>query len=129
MISIINAFQRLVYATIIETGIDIPMCPTLHYRERADHFGLAQLHQRGRVGRSHHQAYAWLLTPHPKAMTRCTKRRQAVAPLEDLRAGFALATHDPRFARGELLGEEQTAQWKPSVSRCIWSCWKTPSMH
>jgi transcription-repair coupling factor (superfamily II helicase) len=88
-------FNVLVCTTIIETGIDIPTANTIII-ERADHFGLAQLHQlRGRVGRSHHQAYAWLLTPHPKAMTTdAQKRLEAIASLEDLGAGFALATHD-----------------------------------
>ncbi|HAI50167.1 MAG TPA: hypothetical protein DCM53_11720, partial [Enterobacteriaceae bacterium] len=88
-------FNVLVCTTIIETGIDIPTANTIII-ERADHFGLAQLHQlRGRVGRSHHQAYAWLLTPHPKAMTGdAQKRLEAIASLEDLGAGFALATHD-----------------------------------
>ena len=67
-------FNVLVCTTIIETGIDIPTANTIII-ERADHFGLAQLHQlRGRVGRSHHQAYAWLLTPHPKSDDyRCAK--------------------------------------------------------
>ena len=82
-------FNVLVCTTIIETGIDIPTANTIII-ERADHFGLAQLHQlRGRVGRSHHQAYAWLLTPHPKAMTTdAQKRLEAIAgrepSLEDL---------------------------------------------
>lgn len=95
-------FNVLVCTTIIETGIDIPTANTIII-ERADHFGLAQLHQlRGRVGRSHHQAYAWLLTPHPKAMTTdAQKRLEAIASLEDLGAGFALATRsgDPRRGR------------------------------
>ncbi|EAA0428800.1 transcription-repair coupling factor, partial [Salmonella enterica] len=103
-------FNVLVCTTIIETGIDIPTANTIII-ERADHFGLAQLHQlRGRVGRSHHQAYAWLLTPHPKAMTTdAQKRLEAIASLEDLGAGFALATHDLEIrGAGELLGEEQS---------------------
>ncbi|AWT20346.1 transcription-repair coupling factor [Klebsiella michiganensis] len=103
-------FNVLVCTTIIETGIDIPTANTIII-ERADHFGLAQLHQlRGRVGRSHHQAYAWLLTPHPKAMTTdAQKRLEAIASLEDLGAGFALATHDLEIrGAGELLGEDQS---------------------
>ena len=103
-------FNVLVCTTIIETGIDIPTANTIVI-ERADHFGLAQLHQlRGRVGRSHHQAYAWLLTPHPKAMsTDAQKRLEAIASLEDLGAGFALATHDLEIrGAGELLGEGQS---------------------
>ncbi|MCT4706156.1 transcription-repair coupling factor [Enterobacteriaceae bacterium H11S18] len=103
-------FNVLVCTTIIETGIDIPTANTIII-ERADHFGLAQLHQlRGRVGRSHHQAYAWLLTPHPKAMTGdAQKRLEAIASLEDLGAGFALATHDLEIrGAGELLGEGQS---------------------
>lgn len=105
-------FNVLVCTTIIETGIDIPSANTIII-ERADHFGLAQLHQlRGRVGRSHHQAYAWLLTPHPKAMTSdARKRLEAIASLEDLGAGFALATHDLEIrGAGELLGEGQSGQ-------------------
>ncbi|AFJ47476.1 transcription-repair coupling factor [Shimwellia blattae] len=105
-------FNVLVCTTIIETGIDIPTANTIII-ERADHFGLAQLHQlRGRVGRSHHQAYAWLLTPHPKAMSQdAHKRLEAIASLEDLGAGFALATHDLEIrGAGELLGEGQSGQ-------------------
>ncbi|RAH24437.1 hypothetical protein, partial [Vibrio vulnificus] len=74
---------------------------------------LAQLHQlRGRVGRSHHQAYAYLLTPHPKSMTKdAIKRLDAIASLEDLGAGFTLATHDLEIrGAGELLGDEQSGQ-------------------
>ncbi|PWC14173.1 transcription-repair coupling factor [Brenneria roseae subsp. americana] len=105
-------FNVLVCTTIIETGIDIPSANTIVI-ERADHFGLAQLHQlRGRVGRSHHQAYAYLLTPNPKAMsTDAHKRLEAIASLEDLGAGFALATHDLEIrGAGELLGEDQSGQ-------------------
>ncbi|MDY4388880.1 transcription-repair coupling factor [Pectobacterium aroidearum] len=105
-------FNVLVCTTIIETGIDIPSANTIII-ERADHFGLAQLHQlRGRVGRSHHQAYAYLLTPTPKAMsTDAQKRLEAIASLEDLGAGFALATHDLEIrGAGELLGEDQSGQ-------------------
>lgn len=105
-------FNVLVCTTIIETGIDIPSANTIII-ERADHFGLAQLHQlRGRVGRSHHQAYAYLLTPHPKAMsTDAQKRLEAIASLEDLGAGFALATHDLEIrGAGELLGDDQSGQ-------------------
>ena len=102
----------LVCTTIIETGIDVPSANTI-IMERADHLGLAQLHQlRGRVGRSHHQAYAYLLTPHPKQMTKdAIKRLEAIASLEDLGAGFVLATHDLEIrGAGELLGEEQSGQ-------------------
>ncbi|PAV02778.1 transcription-repair coupling factor [Arsenophonus sp. ENCA] len=105
-------FNVLICTTIIETGIDIPTANTIII-ERADHFGLAQFHQlRGRVGRSYHQAYAYLLTPHPKAMTGdAQKRLEAIAALEDLGAGFALATHDLEIrGAGELLGEEQSGQ-------------------
>ncbi|TKI07716.1 transcription-repair coupling factor [Martelella alba] len=105
-------FNVLVCTTIIETGIDIANANTIII-ERADHFGLAQLHQlRGRVGRSHHQAYAYLLTPPPKAMSQdAHKRLEAIASLEDLGAGFALATHDLEIrGAGELLGEDQSGQ-------------------
>ncbi|MBE8167499.1 MAG: transcription-repair coupling factor [Shewanella sp.] len=103
-------FNVLVCTTIIETGIDVPTANTI-IMNRADHFGLAQLHQlRGRVGRSHHQAYAYLLTPHPKRMSKdALKRLEAIAELEDLGAGFMLATQDLEIrGAGELLGEEQS---------------------
>ena len=98
--------------TIIETGIDIPSANTIVI-ERADRFGLAQLHQlRGRVGRSHHQAYAFLLTPDERAMTAdAIKRLEAIANTDSLGAGFQLATHDLEIrGAGELLGEEQSGQ-------------------
>ncbi len=105
-------FNILLCTTIIENGIDIPNANTIII-ERADRFGLAQLHQlRGRVGRSHHQAYAYLLTPHPKAMTGdAVKRLEAIASAEELGAGFTLASHDMEIrGAGELLGEEQSGQ-------------------
>ncbi|MCS0026749.1 transcription-repair coupling factor [Vibrio alginolyticus] len=105
-------FNVLVCTTIIETGIDVPTANTI-IMDRADNLGLAQLHQlRGRVGRSHHQAYAYLLTPHPKAMTKdAIKRLDAIASLEDLGAGFTLATRDLEIrGAGELLGDEQSGQ-------------------
>ncbi|MCE0492860.1 transcription-repair coupling factor [Vibrio salinus] len=105
-------FNLLVCTTIIETGIDVPTANTMII-DRADKFGLAQLHQlRGRVGRSHHQAYAYLLTPPPKALTKdAVKRLEALASLEDLGAGFTLATHDLEIrGAGELLGDEQSGQ-------------------
>lgn len=105
-------FNVLVCSTIIETGIDVPSANTILI-ERADKFGLAQLHQlRGRVGRSHHQAYAYLLTPHPKSMTRdAIKRLEAISEAEDLGAGFTLASHDMEIrGAGELLGDEQSGQ-------------------
>lgn len=103
-------YNVLLCTTIIETGIDVPSANTI-IMDRADHLGLAQLHQlRGRVGRSHHQAYAYLLTPHEKAMTKDAKKRlDAIASLEDLGAGFTLATHDLEIrGAGELLGEDQS---------------------
>jgi len=105
-------YNVIVCTTIIETGIDVPTANTI-IMERADKLGLAQLHQlRGRVGRSHHQAYAYLLTPPPKAMTKdAVKRLEAIESLEDLGAGFALATHDLEIrGAGELLGDDQTGQ-------------------
>ncbi|NHO68052.1 transcription-repair coupling factor [Aestuariicella hydrocarbonica] len=105
-------FNVLVCTTIIETGIDVPNANTIII-DRADKFGLAQLHQlRGRVGRSHHQAYAYLLTPHPKSMTGdAQKRLDAIAQTTDLGAGFTLATHDMEIrGAGELLGDEQSGQ-------------------
>ena len=105
-----HRFNVLVCTTIIETGIDIPTANTIII-DRADKFGLAQLHQlRGRVGRSHHQAYAYLLTPNEKLLTSDAKKRlEAIVSLEDLGAGFTLATHDLEIrGAGELLGEEQS---------------------
>ncbi|MCQ4252493.1 transcription-repair coupling factor [Stutzerimonas stutzeri] len=105
-------FNVLVASTIIETGIDVPSANTIII-ERADKFGLAQLHQlRGRVGRSHHQAYAYLLTPTRKAMTDdAQKRLEAIANAQDLGAGFVLATHDLEIrGAGELLGDGQSGQ-------------------
>ncbi len=105
-------FNVLVCTTIIETGIDIPSANTILI-ERADRFGLAQLHQlRGRVGRSHHQAYAYLLTPEGKKITGdAEKRLDAIAAAQDLGAGFMLATHDLEIrGAGELLGDDQSGQ-------------------
>ena len=102
----------LICSTIIESGIDVPTANTIIIN-RADRFGLAQLHQlRGRVGRSHHRAYAYLLTPPRNAMTAdAVKRLEAIESLEDLGAGFSLATHDLEIrGAGELLGEEQSGQ-------------------
>jgi transcription-repair coupling factor (superfamily II helicase) len=105
-------YNVLLSTTIIETGIDVPNANTIII-DRADKFGLAQLHQlRGRVGRSHHQAYAYLLTPHPKSVSPdAQKRLEAISMAEDLGAGFTLATHDLEIrGAGELLGEEQSGQ-------------------
>jgi len=105
-------FNILICTTIIETGIDVPSANTIII-ERADKFGLAQLHQlRGRVGRSHHQAYAYLLTPDKKSMTAdALKRLEAISASEELGSGFTLATHDLEIrGAGELLGEEQSGQ-------------------
>jgi transcription-repair coupling factor (superfamily II helicase) len=105
-------FNVLVCTTIIESGIDIPSANTIVIN-RADRFGLAQLHQlRGRVGRSHHRAYAYLVVPNRKTMTGdAEKRLEALASLEELGAGFTLATHDLEIrGAGELLGEDQSGQ-------------------
>ena len=102
----------LVCTTIIETGIDIPNANTIII-ERADKFGLAQLHQlRGRVGRSTRQAYAYLLTTHPKSIRPDSKKRlEAIELAGDLGAGFTLATHDLEIrGAGEFLGDEQSGQ-------------------
>jgi transcription-repair coupling factor (superfamily II helicase) len=105
-------FSVLVCTTIIETGIDVPNANTVIIN-RADHFGLAQLHQlRGRVGRSHHRAYAYLIVPQQRAMTAdAVKRLEAIESLEELGIGFSLATHDLEIrGAGEILGEEQSGQ-------------------
>ncbi|AFJ02244.1 Transcription-repair coupling factor [Methylophaga frappieri] len=105
-------FNVLVCTTIIETGIDVPSANTI-FIDRADKLGLAQLYQiRGRVGRSHHRAYAYLITPPQTAMTSdAIKRLEAIESIEDLGAGFTLATHDMEIrGAGELLGDEQSGQ-------------------
>ncbi|HXQ63437.1 MAG TPA: transcription-repair coupling factor [Steroidobacteraceae bacterium] len=105
-------FNVLVCSTIIESGIDVPTANTIVI-DRADRFGLAQLHQlRGRVGRSHHRAFAYLIAPPKAALTGdAAKRLEAIESLEDLGAGFALATHDLEIrGAGELLGAEQSGQ-------------------
>ncbi|CAK0738843.1 transcription-repair coupling factor [Gammaproteobacteria bacterium] len=105
-------FNVLVCSTIIETGIDVPSANTIIIH-RADRLGLAQLYQlRGRVGRSHHRAYAYLIVPEKKSMTPdAIKRLDAIESLEDLGVGFTLATHDMEIrGAGELLGEEQSGQ-------------------
>jgi transcription-repair coupling factor (superfamily II helicase) len=105
-------YNVLVCTTIIESGIDVPTANTIIIN-RADRFGLAQLHQlRGRVGRSHHRAYAYLVVPERRSMTvDARKRLEAIASLEELGAGFTLATHDLEIrGAGELLGAEQSGQ-------------------
>ncbi len=103
-------FNVLVCSTIIETGIDIPNANTIIIN-RADKFGLAQLYQlRGRVGRSHHRAYAYLVVPDVKNLTDdARKRLEAIESLEDLGVGFTIATHDLEIrGAGEILGDDQS---------------------
>jgi len=105
-------FNILLCTTIVESGIDVPTANTIVIN-RADRFGLAQLHQlRGRVGRSHHRAYAYLLAPPKATMTAdAIKRLEAIDSLEDLGSGFTLATHDLEIrGAGELLGDTQSGQ-------------------
>ncbi len=105
-------FNVLLCSTIIETGIDVPTANTIII-ERADKFGLAQLHQlRGRVGRSHHQAYAYLLTPPEDALSAQAKKRlEAIQMMEDLGSGFFLAMHDLEIrGAGEILGDSQSGE-------------------
>ncbi|MGB6486025.1 MAG: transcription-repair coupling factor [Steroidobacteraceae bacterium] len=105
-------FDLLLCTTIIESGIDVPTANTIVIN-RADHMGLAQLHQlRGRVGRSHHRAYAYLVAPPRKALAGdAAKRLEAIESMEELGAGFVLATHDLEIrGAGELLGEQQSGQ-------------------
>ncbi|VAW57359.1 Transcription-repair coupling factor [hydrothermal vent metagenome] len=107
-----HRFNILVSTTIIESGIDIPNANTIIIN-RADKLGLAQLHQiRGRVGRSHHRAFAYLITPPKNIMTKdAVKRLDAIESLEDLGVGFTLATHDLEIrGAGELLGDDQSGQ-------------------
>ncbi|MDH5573193.1 MAG: helicase-related protein, partial [Gammaproteobacteria bacterium] len=105
-------FNILVCTTIIETGIDIPSANTIIIN-KADRFGLAQLYQlRGRVGRSHHRAYAYLITPPAKTMTAdARKRLEAIESIKTLGTGFTLASHDLEIrGAGELLGDDQSGQ-------------------
>jgi transcription-repair coupling factor (superfamily II helicase) len=105
-------FNILVCTTIIESGIDVPSANTILI-DRADQLGLAQLHQlRGRVGRSHHRAYAYLMVPSKRALTPdAQKRLEAIEALGELGSGFMLATHDLEIrGAGELLGEGQSGQ-------------------
>jgi transcription-repair coupling factor (superfamily II helicase) len=105
-------FDLLLCTTIIESGIDVPTANTIVIN-RADHMGLAQLHQlRGRVGRSHHRAYAYLIAPPRQALRGdAAKRLEAIESMEELGAGFVLATHDLEIrGAGELLGEQQSGQ-------------------
>ncbi len=105
-------FNVLLCTTIVESGIDVPTANTIIIN-RADKLGLAQLHQlRGRVGRSHHRAYAYLIAPPEKSMTKdAQKRLAALEAHEDLGVGFTLATHDLEIrGAGELLGDEQSGQ-------------------
>jgi transcription-repair coupling factor (superfamily II helicase) len=103
-------FNVLLCSTIIETGIDVPTANTIVI-SRADKFGLAQLHQlRGRVGRSHHQAYAYLMVPDTESLTKqASQRLDAIQQMEELGSGFYLAMHDLEIrGAGEVLGENQS---------------------
>jgi transcription-repair coupling factor (superfamily II helicase) len=104
-------FNVLLCTTIIETGIDIPTANTI-IMNRADRFGLAQLHQlRGRVGRSHHQAYAYLLVETEALTAQAKKRLEAIQAMEQLGSGFYLAMHDLEIrGAGEVLGESQSGE-------------------
>ena len=105
-------FNVLLCTTIIETGIDVPSANTI-IMNRADRFGLAQLHQlRGRVGRSHHQAYAYLLVDSMEGLTTQAKKRlEAIQAMEQLGSGFYLAMHDLEIrGAGEVLGESQSGE-------------------
>ncbi|MEO6368968.1 MAG: transcription-repair coupling factor [Steroidobacteraceae bacterium] len=105
-------FDVLLCTTIIESGIDVPTANTIMINH-ADRLGLAQLHQlRGRVGRSHHRAFAHLIVPSRKALTQDAARRlEAIESLEELGAGFVLATHDLEIrGAGEFLGEAQSGE-------------------
>jgi transcription-repair coupling factor (superfamily II helicase) len=105
-------FNVLLCTTIVESGLDVPTANTIIIN-RADRFGLAQLHQlRGRVGRSHHRAYAYLVSPPRAALTPdAIKRLEAIDSLDDLGSGFVLATHDLEIrGAGELLGDTQSGQ-------------------
>ncbi len=124
-------FNVLVCTTIIETGLDIPTANTIII-ERADHFGLAQLHQlRGRVGRSHHQAYASVVnTASESDDDRRAKTHRKPSPRWKIWV-LVLRWRPTRrsVAPGNCWVRIRAVRWKPLVSRSIWSCWKTPLMH
>lgn len=107
-----HRYNILLCTTIIETGIDVPNANTM-VMHRADKFGLAQLHQlRGRIGRSHHQAYAYLLVNDTQTLSKQAQRRlEAIRQMEELGSGFFLAMHDLEIrGAGEVLGEEQSGE-------------------
>ncbi len=117
-------YNILLCSTIIETGIDVPTANTI-IMSRADKFGLAQLHQlRGRVGRSHHQAYAYLMVPDVDGLTKqAAQRLDAIQQMEELGSGFYLAMHDLEIrGAGEVLGENQSGNMlevaSSSTTRC-----------
>jgi transcription-repair coupling factor (superfamily II helicase) len=119
----------LLCTTIIETGIDNPHANTIVIN-RADKFGLAQLHQlRGRVGRSHHQAYAYLLTHDDAALNKQARQRlEAIQMMDELGAGFYLAMHDLEIrGAGEVLGDNQSGKCRKSASTCSPRCSTAPS--
>jgi transcription-repair coupling factor (superfamily II helicase) len=114
-------FNILLCTTIIETGIDVPTANTI-IMHRADKFGLAQLHQlRGRVGRSHHQAYAYLLVNDVQNLTKQAQRRlDAIQAMEELGSGFYLAMHDLEIrGAGEVLGENQSGEMLNEAVRSL----------
>jgi len=123
-------FNVLLCSTIIETGIDVPTANTILIN-RADRFGLAQLHQlRGRVGRSHHQAYAYLLVDNKEGLTAQAKKRlEAIQAMEQLGSGFFLAMHDLEIrGAGEVLGESQSGEMQEiGFSACTTTCSTPPS--
>ncbi len=123
-------FNVLIASTIIETGIDVPSANTI-ITERADKFGLAQLHQlRGRVGRSHHQAYAYLLTPPRKQITPPTRKsvwKRLPTPRTSARASCLPPMTWKSVARANCLAMARAARFRPSVSRCTWKCSNVPS--
>ena len=119
-------FNILLSSTIIETGIDIPSANTIIIY-RADKFGLAQLHQlRGRVGRSHHQAYAYLLTPGQESLNKNAKKRlEAIQSMEELGSGFFLAMHDLEIrGAGEVWGKINQVTSLKLVFLYMQRCWK-----
>jgi RecG-like helicase len=122
-------FNVLLCTTIIESGIDIPNANTI-VMNRADKFGLAQLHQlRGRVGRSHHRAYAYLVVPDNRSISAdARKRLDAIAAMDELGAGFTLATHDLeiRWRRRTARRGPERPDGRRSASASTPNCWNAP---